>query len=187
MTNPSQHLLPPNATALEKALSLATARILDINTNLRALWSPDHCPESWLPWLAWQLSIDSWSTHWPVSIKRNRIRRAIQIARRKGTAESVRTVVESFGGSVAIREWWQQEPQAEPYTFQLILSLSGANGQPVTAEFVDAVIAEVARTKPVRAHFTFTQALAAAGQIGVCAAARPVVFQRFSSFGHAHG
>jgi phage tail P2-like protein len=45
------------------------------------------------------------------SIKRERVRKAIAIARRKGT-ESVRSVVASFGGSVAIREWWQSEPRA---------------------------------------------------------------------------
>jgi hypothetical protein len=45
-------------------------------------------------------------------IKRERVRKAIAIARRKGTAESVRSVVASFGGSVAIREWWQSEPRA---------------------------------------------------------------------------
>jgi hypothetical protein len=58
------------------------------------------------------LSLDNWSTDWPESIKRERVRKAIAIARRKGTAESVRSVVASFGGSVAIREWWQSEPGA---------------------------------------------------------------------------
>jgi phage tail P2-like protein len=58
------------------------------------------------------LSLDNWSTDWPESIKRERVRKAIAIARRKGTAQSVRTVVASFGGSVAIREWWQSEPRA---------------------------------------------------------------------------
>lgn len=177
------HILPPNATALEKAMDMASGRILAILTDLRSLWSPSDCPESHLPWLAWQLSLDSWSSDWPVSIKRNRIRKAIEISRRKGTAESVRTVVESFGGGVAIREWHQQMPRGAPFTFGLVLSLSSAGGLPVTAAFVDAVIAEVHRTKPVRSHFTFTQALAARADIGIHARLRPVTFARLSNLG----
>lgn len=174
-------LLPPNATRLERALDRATARIADIAVALRALWSPDDCPEDLLPWLAWALSLDSWSSDWPEAVKRQRVRRALDIARRKGTASSVRAVVESFGGSVALREWWQRETPATPHRFDLVLSLSGFDGQAVTAAFVDSVIAEVRRTKPVRSHFTFTQGIGAAGAVGLVAAARPVVSARLNA------
>lgn len=172
-------LLPPNATELERALELATARINDIDTNLRKLWSPDDCPVGLLPWLAWALSLDSWSSDWPEAIKRERVRRALDIARRKGTAQSVRSVVESFGGQVAIREWWQKTPVGEPHTFDLVLTLGSASA-PASAAFVDSVIAEVARTKPVRSHFSFTQGFAAASSVGVPAAARAVTAARLS-------
>ncbi|MDA5192800.1 phage tail protein I [Govanella unica] len=177
----TQSLLPPNATKLERALEAATTRLSDINTNLRVLWSPSECPEALLPWLAWSLSLDSWSTDWPVAIKRERIRRALDIARRKGTAESVRSVVQSFGGSVALREWWQLDEPGPPHTFALVLNLNGEGGSPATAAFVNAVIAEVSRTKPVRSHFTFTQGLSAAAPIGLIAAVRPVTYARLSS------
>jgi phage tail P2-like protein len=180
---PLASLLPPNATRLEKALQIASKRLDDIEVHLRRLWSPDECPEGHLPWLAWSLSLDGWSTDWPISIKRNRVRRAIQIARRKGTVESVRGVVESFGGGVAIREWWQQEPRGEPFTFDLVLTLSGAGGMPITAQFIDAVIGEVHRAKPARSHFTFTQGLAASSMIGVCTRGRPAIYARLSSRG----
>ena len=173
-------LLPPNATLLERALEQATARIDDIDTNLRALWSPDDCPEQFLPWLAWALSLDSWSTDWPIEVKRERVRRALEIARKKGTAESVRSVVASFGGSVAIREWWQKDTPAVPHTFDLVLTLSAAAlaGQPITAAYVDAVVNEVRRTKPVRSHFTFTQGMTGSANVGVVAVARPFVHAR---------
>ena len=171
-------LSPPNATLFERAMERATARLEDIFTNLRVLWDPAICPESLLPWLAWSLSLDSWSTEWPVAIKRERVRRALEIARRKGTAESVRQVVASFGGGVALREWWQRETPGTPHTFDLVLTLSGFNGEPVTAAFVDAVVAEVRRTKPVRSHFTFTQGLTAEADIGLIAVARPVIYAR---------
>lgn len=175
----SPSLVPPNSPRLEQALDAATARILDITTNLRRFWSADDCPEALLPWLAWQLSLDNWSSDWPLAIKRNRIRQAIYIARRKGTAESVRLVVQSFGGGVAIREWWEQDPPGAPYTFDLTLNLDQA-GAPSSAAFVDSVVEEVRRTKPVTRHFTFTQGLRGEGQIGLIGAARIALYSRLS-------
>lgn len=177
MTYPS--LLPPGSTALEKALEQAAAGVLDIPTPVRSVWSPDHCPIELLPWLAWGLSLDNWSSDWPEGIKRERVRRAISIARRKGTAESVRSVVASFGGSVAIREWWQSEPKGDPHTFSLVLNLD-QDGAPASAAFVDQVIAEVGRAKPVRSTFTFTQGLTAKANVGLIAAVRPTVYARLS-------
>lgn len=173
-------VLPENSTPLERGLEQAAALLLDIPTPIRSVWSPDDCPAELLPWLAWGLSLDSWSSDWPEEIKRARVRNAIPIARRKGTAESVRSVVESFGGQVAIREWWQKTPRGEPFTFDLVLNLDRA-GAPASAAFVDAVIAEVHRAKPERAHFTFTQGINAAAQIGLLAVARPLVFARINA------
>lgn len=171
-------LLPPNSTPLERATESATARIGAVPVPLRELVDPDSCPIDLLPYLAWALSIDTWSSDWPESIKRARVRQAIPIQRRKGTAASVRDVIASFGGAVAIREWWQSNPRAVPHTFSLIVSLDGIVGSEATAAYADAVIAEVTRTKPVRSHFTFSQALSAASGIGVVGAARPAVMRR---------
>lgn len=177
MTVPS--LLPSSSTRLEKALEQAIAGALDIPTPIRKVWSPDQCPIELLPWLAWGLSLDNWSSDWSEGIKRERVRKAIPIARQKGTASSVRSVVQSFGGSVAIREWWQQEPRGIPHTFQLLLNLE-QDGAPASAAFVDQVIAEVSRAKPVRSHFTFTQGITARGGIGLVARARPALLARLS-------
>ena len=177
MTFPS--LLPPGSTQLEKALEQVVAGLLDIPTPVRAVWSPNDCPIELLPWLAWGLSLDNWSSDWTAAIKRARVRKAIPIARQKGTAASVRAVVESFGGSVAIREWWQTVPKGDPHTFNLILNLE-QDGAPASAAFVDQVIAEVSRAKPVRSHFTFTQGVTAKASVGLVAVARPTIYARLS-------
>lgn len=174
----SQSLIPVNATVLERALERVTRRVDRIPVPLRDLKRPDVCPAQFLPWLAYEESIDSWSPDWPEDVKRNLIAKAIEIQRMKGTAASVREVVEAFGGSIALREWWQQDPPGEPFTFDLVLTLNGEGGQPATATFVNQVIDEVARTKPVRAHFNFTQGVTAQTGVGIAAAARPAVFRR---------
>lgn len=177
MSYPS--ILPPGSTALEKALEQVAAGLLDFPVPLRTVWSPDNCPPDLLPWLAWGLSLDTWSSDWSEAVKRARVRQAIAIARRKGTVAAVRAVVASFGGSVALREWWQMDPPGEPHTFSLSINLD-QDGAPAAAEFVDQVIAEVIRAKPVRSHFTFTQGLSARAGIGLIALARPAIYARLS-------
>lgn len=173
-------LLPPSATPFERAVEASIARISDVPVPLRQLVDPDTCPADQLPFLAWALSIDSWDSDWPETIKRARVRSAIMIQRRKGTAASLRDVVSSFGGAVALREWWQTEPPGPAHTFALVVSLDGIVRPEATAAYADAVITEVARTKPVRSHFTFSQALSAAGALGLVAAARPAVHARLT-------
>ncbi|KAA0016675.1 phage tail protein I [Salinicola corii] len=172
-------LLPPNATNAERALEATTATASDLPVPLRSLWNPDTCPADLLPWLAWALSLDSWQPYWPEHIKRQRIRDAIDIQRRKGTAKSVRDVVRSFGSSLAIREWWQKADKGEPHTFDVTLSL-GAD-VPNTAEYQQDIVDEISRTKPVRSHFTFTAGLSASGGVGIAGAARPIIYRRLSA------
>lgn len=176
----SNDLLPPNAAPGTRAISGALDRLSDVPVPLRQLWDPYTCPAELLPWLAWALSIDAWKSYWPDSVKRERVAQAIAIQRRKGTAQSVRAVVESFGGSVQLREWWQQTPAGTPHTFDLWLTLTGEGGTEATSQFVDDVIAEVTRTKPVRSHFTFTQGVSAVGRIGIAGVARAAVYRKLT-------
>lgn len=178
MAGPTNSILPPNATAAERAIEAATARLADVPMPMPDVWNPDTCPEHLLPWLAWALSIDAWRADWPVTIKRSILRAALDVSRRKGTASSVRQVVEAFGGQVELREWWENVPTTTPHTFDMVLTLSGADGIEVTAQYVDDVIAEVSRTKPVRSHFNFTQGANAQGGIGIGTGARAAVYRR---------
>lgn len=174
----SQSLVPVNATVLERALEQVTRRLDLIPAPIRDLWNPETCPVRFLPWLAYALSIDTWDPNWSEAIKRSIVATAIDIQRRKGTSESVRRMVAAFGGSIALREWWQLDPPGTPHTFELVLTLNGQGGQPATEAFVNQVIDEVARTKPVRSHFDFTQGVSAEAGLGIAAAARAAVFVR---------
>ncbi|MCW2395175.1 MULTISPECIES: phage tail protein I [unclassified Sphingobium] len=170
-------LLPPNASALELGLEAAvTGQALPV--PLRALWSPQSCPEALLPWLAWALSVDEWDASWPVSVRRQVVASAIAVHRRKGTLAAVRAAVAALGGSISIREWWETEPMGEPGTFSLILALSEVNGAAPGAAYVDATIRQVERAKPLSRPFDFTLAIAAAGAIGIAPYARAVVSAR---------
>jgi P2-related tail formation protein len=79
---------------------------------------------------------------------------------------------------VAIREWWQTTPRGDPHTFDLVLNLTGSDGEAATAEFVDQVIEAVRLVKPLRSHFTFTQGIRSEGDVGVLGRARVVRYER---------
>lgn len=170
-------LLPANATSQERAVEAAIAGLANLSIPTRAVWSAADCPAELLPWLAWGLSIDDWDADWSDQLKRSRIAAAIPIQRRKGTAKSVRDVVASFGGNVIIREWFEMDPPGEPHTFSLTVTLGGGGSAP-TAEFIDTVISEVGRTKPVRSRFDFTIAVDGRARIGLRAVGRPAVLAR---------
>lgn len=174
-------LLPSNASKGERAI--VDAAVVNLPVNLVDLWNPDTCPAYLLPWLAWALSIDAWKDYWPEHVKRARIRNAIAIQRVKGTSQSVRLAVEAFGGQVVLREWWENSPPTIPHTFDMMLTLTGEGGETASAQFVDDVIAEVSRTKPVRSHFTFTQGINAYAGIGVVGACRVAVYRRLEFSG----
>lgn len=102
-------LLPPNASALERAIAATGARVDALPVNLRHLWSPTLCPVGLLPWLAWSLAVDEWESHWDESTQRRVIAGAIEIHRRRGTAAAMRQAIQSAGYANA--EIKEGEPQ----------------------------------------------------------------------------
>lgn len=173
-------LLPPNATPLERALEGLTRALDEVPVPLRDLVNPETCPARFLPWLAYSRSVDAWNPAWSERVKRNLIAASIDLHRRKGSAASVRAVVQAFGGQLALREWWQMSPPGEPHTFDMVLTLTGQDGAAATQTFIEEVIEEVARTKPARAHFTVTQGFAAGTALAAAGAARPAVYRRMN-------
>lgn len=171
-------LSTPNATTFQRALEIASRRYDQIPVPNRDLLNASACPTPLLPWLAHHRSVDSWNSAWPESVRRAVIAQSMEIHRRKGTVASVRKVVEAFGAAIALREWWQMEPRGEPHTFDLVLTVNPLNSAPASARYIEEIIDEIARTKPVRSHFTFTQGLRAEGAIGVTGAARVVGYRR---------
>lgn len=78
-------LLPPNSTKLERALSIPTGRLTDIDTPIEDVWRYNTCPTDILPWLAWAMSVDFWDNTWPEDRKRYIIRMSFELHRKKGT------------------------------------------------------------------------------------------------------
>jgi len=117
MTNNT--LLPPTATLLERNLSEACQ--IQLNVDLRFLWNPYLCPVSWLPFLAWQYSVDRWDENWPEQTKRKVIADSFLTHKLKGTIKAIKRAVEPFGYIIRINEWFNTGN--EPGTFSLEIGI----------------------------------------------------------------
>jgi hypothetical protein len=90
-------LLPINSTPFERAIEASTARLADVSIPIRDTWNPDSCPAHVLPWLAWAFGVDEWDAGWPEETKRETIRTAVLVQRRKGTVWAIKRAIEAAG------------------------------------------------------------------------------------------
>ncbi|WGS41887.1 phage tail protein I [Burkholderia sp. JSH-S8] len=180
MSKPARSLLPPNATPLERRLAQANADIREIPVEIDTLMDPDRIPLRFLPWLAWHMGVDTWRDEWPEQVKRARVKAAIRIARKKGTADAVREVCASFGANVMMREWFEMTPRGVPGTFEIVMTVGARDGVPATAQYVADIMAEVDRAKRGTAHYTVTQGYSTIGMQRIGVGARPAIYRRLS-------
>jgi len=93
----SENLLPPSSTALERNLTKALAKAEDLPVPVRDIHDPDACPLALLPYLAWAYSVDEWDDSWPEHLKRQAVKDALLLHRRKGTVWAVKRIIGNQG------------------------------------------------------------------------------------------
>jgi phage tail P2-like protein len=142
-------LLPSNSTVLERAAADALACLAAVPVPLRQLWNPETCPVHLLPYLAWAFSVDRWDSTWSEATKREVIKAAFFVHKRKGTIAALRRVVEPLGYLLRVEEWWQTNPQGPPGTFKLDIGV-------LETGITESTFAELERliddAKPVSRH-----------------------------------
>lgn len=92
-------LLPPNASALERAIAGVAAQATGMAVPLRDLWNPDTCPSALLPWLGETFALtgdNGWALAESDEARRNLIRGAVDLHRHKGTVAAIRAVIRSL-------------------------------------------------------------------------------------------
>ena len=158
-TSSANHLLPPNSSALEKALSTLAGRIDTLGYQLENLMDPAACPVSFLPCLAWGLSVDGWRADLPEAIKRSMISAALLVHKRKGSAAALKDVMKSLAVHGRITEWWEKSPADPPHTFQLDFFVNDNLGESGEAVFLSSALEAKLRhivdaVKPIRTHYS---------------------------------
>ncbi|MBT0719411.1 phage tail protein I [Rosenbergiella epipactidis] len=140
-------LLPKSASVLERRLAEVCSDMADLSVPLRDLWNPASCPVSFLPYLAWALSVDRWDESWEESVKRQIVKDAFYIHQHKGTTSAIRRVVEPFGFLIRIIEWWQTGEA--PGTFRLDI---GVQDKGITEETYAELERLISDAKPCSRH-----------------------------------
>lgn len=117
-------LLPPNSTQLEKNLTEVGQDAFDL-PSIRIIKDIDQVPAQFLPFLAYQKSVDYWDNDWQDALKRKVIKSSKEQHKIKGTVAAIKRALEPFGYEVKLIEWFKAEPNLKPGTFNLELDLIG--------------------------------------------------------------
>ena len=118
-------LLPPNSTLLERNVCSVTSEATDLDVNIRAITTLKNTPNDFLPLIAWQNSVDRWNRNWSDKEKIAQIRASFQIHQKKGTVAALKEITKAFGYSLTVTEWWQEQPNDTPGTFQITIDTEG--------------------------------------------------------------
>ena len=184
-------LLPPNATAQERAMSLTISRISDIPESaanmpvlaqstaadaIRDLWDIEKCPSSLLPWMAWALSVSQWNSSWTDTQKRAVLTAAVNVHMTKGTVGAVNAIANAFGIGASIQEWQHMTPPGSPYTFNLVIA-SNSFAQGV----LNTLLALINDAKPARALMSVSYVAGYTAGINFFPVGRVWEYQRFNA------
>lgn len=142
-------LLPSGSTPLERRAAEACAGVSDLAVPLRDLWNPEKCPVKFLPYLAWAFSVDRWDEKWTAAEKRQAVKDAFYIHRRKGTVAAIRRVIENLGYTMTIQEWWTVADPAG--TFRLSIDVNEIGITPAMVNELERLIGNV---RPVSRHLS---------------------------------
>ncbi|WP_105168549.1 phage tail protein I [Pseudoalteromonas sp. T1lg23B] len=92
--------------------------------DIARLWTPDTCPESLLPWLAWSQGVQEWDETWPIDLKRQVVANSFDQHRHLGTRYAITKALQPFKLGAQITEWFEHSPMREAGTFHVDVYVS---------------------------------------------------------------
>lgn len=120
----AEDLLPSNAKASLRALSLSQARILDVDMDvIRRSVLANISPAALLPWLAWDRSVDEYVDTWPEANKRAVIAGSFAYHKIKGTPGALKAALASLDYDTVVTEWFDYG--GDPYRFRVKIIKEG--------------------------------------------------------------
>ena len=148
-------LLPPNASELERNITQIGKAAFDL-PSIRVTKDIDDVPSQFLPFIAWQKSVDYWDENWQDSLKRSVIKNSREQHRIKGTAAAIKRALEPFGYEVNLIEWFKAVPNLVPGTFNLELNVIGKSLNAETYSEINRLVSESKAASRHLANLTVT-------------------------------
>ncbi|MCY4479115.1 MAG: phage tail protein I [Rhodospirillales bacterium] len=168
----SAALLPPNATALERAMAdTAAARLLALEADtVGTLWDPMLCPEPWLERLAAAYGTAPYDSGWSEERRRTAVADTAANRSRHGTVAAIRRILAFAGAIYDLTE--HRGAQHHTITVTLHNSDSLIRSLLTVHDLVDQV-------KRLSVHVTFvSKAMADKIDVAAASAAVPVFYAR---------
>lgn len=150
---PFSDLLPSSIAGDEKiqaAAAVLDTELAEVSGLVESvlIWSRlDDLSGPILDLLADQLSVDEWDPDWKDDQKRQVVKSAMSIHRRKGTPWAIEAAFQAVGLSVQVEEWFQYG--GDPYKFRLSMD-AGYDG--LSMESVERVATVTAVNKNTRSE-----------------------------------
>ncbi len=148
-------LLPPNASELERKITQVGKGAFELQ-SIRVIKDIDDVPSQFLPFIAWQKSVDYWDENWQEALKRKVIKESRDLHRLKGTPTAIKKALEPFGYEVTLIEWFKAEPNLVPGTFNLELNVIGKSLNAETYSEINRLVSESKAASRHLANLTVT-------------------------------
>ncbi|ATO19999.1 phage tail protein I [Acinetobacter sp. LoGeW2-3] len=148
-------LLAPNSTLLERNLAEVSKDAFEL-PSIRVVKNIDEVPSEFLPFLAYQKSVDYWDANWQDQLKREVIKSSRDQHKIKGTTAAIKQALEPFGYEVNLIEWWQAQPNLTPGTFNLELNVIGKSLNAETYSEINRLVSESKAASRHLANLTVT-------------------------------
>ena len=148
-------LLPPNASELERNITRVGKAAFAL-PSIRVIKDIAAVPSQFLPFIAWQRSVDYWDESWQEELKRKVIKESRDLHRLKGTPAAIKKALEPFGYEVTLIEWFNAEPNLVPGTFNLELNVIGKSLNAETYSEINRLVSESKAASRHLANLTVT-------------------------------
>lgn len=120
----------------------------DLPGDIRIIKNPDTCPESLLPWLAWEYAVTYWNPDWSEAQKRAIVKAAAWQNKHRGTRGAVNRALLTVGFESQLQEWFESSPMDDPYTFKIKIYL--IKGMGLDLDLFNTFIAQIFDAKNCR-------------------------------------
>lgn len=130
-------LLPANSSALEVALDLGFARLLDrVVPPFPELMNPAETPVDFLSYLAAERGVAEWDADAPEAEKRSMVAMSWPTKRLAGTTAAIKSALKGLQLTADFTPWYKQSPKGAPYTFGIVawVNQNRGDGKPIISE-----------------------------------------------------
>ncbi|WP_059120935.1 phage tail protein I [Vibrio sp. MEBiC08052] len=174
LTLKTYSVLPDNRSPLERSMELSfSQQIYAIDNPYPHLLDAQKTAMEIVPYLAAEFQLTVWETADTELVKRNLAGHAWQVRKMSGTRAGLKLALESFDFQSQIKPWYQQEPQGQPYSLEIVAWENG--NKPVNVTNVKKLLAYIENTKSERDQIELSLMFGVETSMGITGAIAPVI------------